>query len=64
MTLVAPRLITPAQWAQQNSWSRAKSYRLVKQLPNEIKVELGGRVYVNEQALTAWLAAGGDRAAS
>jgi hypothetical protein len=60
----APRLLTAHQWAEMNGWSYPKAYRLMRQLPAEIKVTVGNRVYANEQALTAWLAAGGARAAS
>lgn len=60
----APRLLTAQQWAAINGWSYQKAARLLRQLPVELKVTVGNRVYANEQALTAWLAAGGARAAS
>ena len=60
----APKLLTAHDWAALNGWSYQKAYRLLRQLPAELKAMVGNRVYVNEQALSAWLAAGGDRAAS
>ena len=62
MTLSTPRLLTPMQWGSQNNWSRPKSYRLFKNLPKELKVKVGNRLYVSETALTLWLSAGGNLA--
>ena len=59
MTLTTPRLLTPIQWGSQNDWSRPKSYRLFKDLPDFLKARIGNRVYVIESALSAWLASGG-----
>lgn len=60
MTLSTPRLLTPIQWGAQNEWSRPKSYRLFRNLPDELKVKVGNRVYVSESALSSWLASGGQ----
>lgn len=60
----APRLLTAHQWAEMNGWSYPKAYRLMRQLPAAVKVTVGNRTYCNEQALSDWLSAGGDRAAS
>jgi len=60
MTLATPRLLTPMQWGSQNNWSRPKSYRLFKDLPDHLKVMIGGRLYVSESALAAWLSSGGQ----
>ncbi|MCW5867442.1 MAG: hypothetical protein KIS61_09285 [Candidatus Eremiobacteraeota bacterium] len=60
----APKLLTAHDWAALNGWSYQKAYRLLRQLPAAVKVTVGNRVYANEQALSNWLAAGGDQAAS
>ena len=59
-----PKLISIwPDFGQSVGLTRGQSYSAANQMPAGVKVQIGGRVLLNEERLLAYLRSGGDLAA-
>lgn len=56
-----PKLVTIAQFAEQSAICTKTAYRIVKQMPEHIKVQMGAQIRLLAEPLEEWLKAGGTR---
>ena len=59
-----PKLISIwPDFGQSVGLTRGQSYNAANQMPANVRVQIGGRVWLNEERLLAYLRSGGDLAA-
>lgn len=53
------RLIDVEKFSENLGVRKARGYELARQLPPGVRVELGGQIRINEDALDRWIEKGG-----
>jgi len=54
------KLVKITEWARTAGLTQSKAYKAVSLMPNGVRVQLGGRVYLNLDRLSDWLEKGGN----